>query len=421
MDAASGAKRADVDLAVVGAGVAGLAAAKTAREHGLSVRVLEAKDRIGGRAHTVCDALGRPWDRGAHWLHSAETNPFRVYADRVGEPYRPGVSPQHLWLGRRWAGEDERAGFSAFARRAGAAIDAAGEAGRDLPASWVLPEGGAWLPLYRQLLGALAGAEPEACSTLDSARYLDGEANWPLENGFGALIARWGADVPVHLNTPVHTLDRTGPAVRLETRDGTLTARRAVVTVSTSALAGDAIRFRPEMPAWLAEALAATPLGGANKVMLSFDRDIFGLGHSFAASLADAPWGFHMQITPFERPVVIAHTGGSFATAMEREGPAAMRERALTSLRSMFGPRVDRHLVDWDTTAWGEDPHIRGGYSIALPGQAHLRERLNQPLDERVWLAGEACALDAFGTVHGAHAAGLRAARAVADSLGAPV
>lgn len=419
-DARAG-KSAEVDLAVVGAGIAGLAAARTARGLGLRVRVLEAKDRVGGRAHTVRDARGRPWDRGCHWLHSAETNPFRVFADELGEPYRPGAAPQHLWLGRRWASAAEREAFSGFFGRAMGAIEAAGNAGRDVPASWVLPEGGAWLPLAGQVLAALSGAAPAACSTLDTARYDDGEANWPVANGFGALVARWGADVPVHLNTPVHALDRTGPAVRLETADGTLTARRAVVTVSTSALADGGVRFVPELPAWLSEALAGVPLGGAEKVMLAFDRDIFGVGHSFAASLADAPWGFHMQITPFERPVVVAHTGGGFATAMGREGPAALCERALASLRSMFGPVVDRHLVDWAATAWGDDPHIRGGYSIALPGKAHLRERLNEPLDGRVWLAGEACAPDAFGTAHGAHTAGIRAARAVADSLGAPV
>jgi len=417
---ASSAKDADVDLAVVGAGVAGLAAANTARQLGLSVRVLEAKDRIGGRAHTVRDAVGRPWDRGCHWLHSAETNPFRSYADRLGEPYRPGVSPQHIWLGRRWASETERAAFSAFFARIMESVDTAGDAGRDVPASWALPEGSAWLPLARQMLAALAGAEPEGCSTRDTARYQDGEANWPLENGFGALVARWGADAPVTCNAPVHVLDRRGSTLRLDTPSGTLRARAAVVTVSTSALAAGAPRFQPALPGRLAEALDGVPLGGANKVMLSFDRDIFGLGHSFATSLADAPMGFHMQITPFERPVVIAHTGGSFATAMEREGPEAMRDRAISSLRAMFGARVERHLVDWDTTAWGGDPHIRGGYSMALPGRSHLRDRLLEPLDARIRLAGEACAPDAFGTVHGAHASGLRGAREVAAALGTP-
>jgi monoamine oxidase len=85
----------------------------------------------------------------------------------------------------------------------------------------------------------------------------------------------------------------------------------------------------------------------------------------------------------------------------------------------VFGAGLRRQIHKVATTGWVRDPDIMGGYSCALPGKAHLRPRLAEPLAERVWLAGEACSLDAFGTVHGARASGEAAARAAVRALGA--
>jgi monoamine oxidase len=81
------------DLVIVGAGAAGLSAAKRARERGLDVVVFEAMDRIGGRAHTDTSVFGIPWDRGCHWLHSASVNPMRELADAYGFRYRNSYPP----------------------------------------------------------------------------------------------------------------------------------------------------------------------------------------------------------------------------------------------------------------------------------------------------------------------------------------
>jgi monoamine oxidase len=88
-----------------------------------------------------------------------------------------------------------------------------------------------------------------------------------------------------------------------------------------------------------------------------------------------------------------------------------MVQLALDSLAEMFGTGVRRHLSASATTAWGTDPRIRGGYTVCRPGHADARLRLTQPVEERIFLAGEACAPEAFGTVGGAHASGVAAAR----------
>jgi monoamine oxidase len=94
-----------------------------------------------------------------------------------------------------------------------------------------------------------------------------------------------------------------------------------------------------------------------------------------------------------------------------------MAELALDALVQVFGSAVRRHLRAVATTAWSRDPDILGGYSCALAGQAHLRPRLAEPLGERLFFAGEACSLHAYGTVHGAAETGIAAAAAVARTL----
>lgn len=409
---------ADTDIAIVGAGVAGLAAAKRIRAAGRSVRVLEARDRIGGRALTDTDSLGVAWDRGCHWLHSADTNPFTAIADALGFTYKTTVTPRRLWLGDRWAADAELAELDAVVAERFGAVTEAGRAGRDVAAADVLPRDDTWAPLVAQWLAALSGADPDRLSTLDDARYADSPANWPVGEGYGALVAAWGRDVPVARGTPVTALDwRAADHVRLATPAGDLRARQVIVTVPTSVLAAGGIAFTPDLPPAHAEALAAVPLGGANKVAIRFDRDVFGTGMCHMTSQPHAPEGMSFQLRPFGRDLAIGYLGGRYAAEMEAAGPEAMAARALDILSDAFGGTVRRHVAGWATTGWSLDPLSRGGYSIALPGEAAKRPVLTAPIGDRVRLAGEACSLDAFGTANGAHASGEAAAAAALAAL----
>src|SRR3954453_21098252 len=96
-----------VDVVVVGAGAAGVGPARTTGELGLDYVVLEAMDRIGGRAYTDSETFGVPWDRGCHWLHSADVNPMRGLADQYGWRYRSKPVGWRLHLGGHWLSEAE--------------------------------------------------------------------------------------------------------------------------------------------------------------------------------------------------------------------------------------------------------------------------------------------------------------------------
>ncbi|HET6521993.1 MAG TPA: NAD(P)/FAD-dependent oxidoreductase, partial [Geminicoccaceae bacterium] len=414
------------DLIVVGAGAAGLAASKTARSLGLTVTVLEAKRRIGGRAHTDAETVGVPWDCGAHWLHDAERNPFTRIADALGFAYHRLPAPVRLRRaadGGGWADAFLEAEVQDYYARAFAAVERAGESGLDVAAAEVIPPHPRLRAMFDSWFAALGGAEPERTSTLDHARYRNDGANWRVEAGYGALVARWGADVPVELGTAVGRIRWGGrEGVVVEAPRGTVRARAAIVTASTNVLAAGRIAFDPPLPAATRDALAAVPVGAANKVALAFDRDVFDWPEGgylrFEHRTLEA---IRFEVRPFGRDLAIGYLGGRFAAELEAAGERAMIAFALERLAEAFGAGIRRRLTGAAATGWCGDPDIGGGYSVALPGRAHLRPVLAEPIGERLFLAGEACSLTAYGTVHGAYESGVAAAQAAARvALGGP-
>src|SRR5687768_15031613 len=133
----------DVDVIVAGAGAAGIPAARRLLAAGLSVAVIEARDRVGGRAVTVA-LKGHPVDLGAHWLHAGPVNPLVSLGRSRGEPLRRAPQDSHLVVGRRMARPEERAAFSRAFDRADRALAQAARSGSDRPAAGALPLLGPW-------------------------------------------------------------------------------------------------------------------------------------------------------------------------------------------------------------------------------------------------------------------------------------
>lgn len=406
-----------VDVVVVGAGAAGLAAAKTARGEGLSVALLEAKGRIGGRAFTETHSFGVPFDHGCHWLHSASINPLTELADAYGFTYARDSLGESLrvHMGDRWATEAEAEERVAFRNRNDAAIQAAARAGRDIPIIEVTEHDARWTSVFDCWFAVLSSVDPEEGSTLDYASYRDTGEDWPVKEGYGALIARYGADVAVELDTPVERIDWRGRAIEVATPKGVITTRAVITTVSTGVLSSGQIRFDPPLPDWKRSAIEALPIGKVNKIAFQFDRDVFGsLETGSMAVFAPTSESVVFEIRPFGRALAIGHVGGRFCAALEEAGPAAMVDFALERLKTMFGAGIARHLVKTACTAWGGDPYIRGGYSAARPGHAHRRADLAAPIDDRLFFAGEAASIDSYATAHGAYLTGIAAAAAAA-------
>jgi monoamine oxidase len=406
------------DLAIVGAGAAGLAAARRAQERGLSFVLFEAMDRIGGRAHTDTATFGVPWDRGCHWLHSASVNPMRALADRYGFRYRAESAPWRIRRDGRWVTDEETDALDAGYDRLHHAVRAAAEVGQDISIADVLDQTDPAYPLYRTSIHAEWGVGPAEASTLDAMTYRDTDENWPLQDGYGALVARHAAGIPVELNTPVDRIAWSGPLVKLTTSNGTVESRAVIVTVSTNVLADEVIAFDPPLPAWKLETAASVPLGRANKVAFAIKGDYLEVdSHASGIFSIDADNLMSFQLRPFGADLANGYLAGPLCKELETAGTEEMLAASRAALVNAYGSGIVKHITAQSASRWGAEPWIRGAYAAALPGRAHLRARLAEPLADRLYFAGEATHGTFFSTCHGAHESGEQAVETVEHSF----
>ena len=409
--------RSEPDVAVIGAGAAGIGAARRLGEAGsVSVLVLEARDRVGGRVHTIAPARF-PLDRGAEWLHSADRNPLSPIAQHHGFSVHRRPPEWTTRLRRSGASLEAEADWIATREAQGRARRKAAAEPVDRPLASLVAPGGRW----NQLLDATSswgnGAELECVSVKDYVRYEDSGVNWRLREGYGRLFEALAEGLPVALDTAVSRVDHSGRAIRLETTRGTVTAARVIVTVPTSILAAEALRFDPPLPEKLA-AVAGLPLGVDNKLFISLSGQLPGIERdAYLVGSTTSRETMSYQVRPLDRPAIYCFFGGRWAAALEREGEAGMFSFAAGELARLFGNDVRRQIAPLASTAWLHDPWTRGSYSDALSGHADDRALLAAPVDNRLFFAGEACSPNFFSTAHGAYLSGLAAAQAALASL----
>ncbi|QPF85033.1 FAD-dependent oxidoreductase [Bradyrhizobium genosp. L] len=405
-----------VDVAIIGAGAAGLGAAHALKRTGLSTIVLEARDRLGGRAHTIQAAPDVTFDVGCGWLHSADKNSFVDIARQLEFAINKDLPP---WRERAYGKAFPQADRDEFVTALDAfydRIEEAAESDKDAPANLYLEPGNRWNPMIDAISTYVNGCELDQASILDIDAYEDTEINWRVRRGYGALITAYGAELPVVLNCEVKLIDHAGPRVRVETSRGTIEADKVIVTVPTNLLADEAIRFSPVLPDKL-DAARGLPLGLADKVTLALEgADAFPAeGNLRGATMRTEMGTYHIR--PFGQPCIEGFFGGRFAQALEDAGDGAIAAHSIDEIVSFLGSDVRRKLKPLKESRWAHDKFARGSYSHALPGHAGKRAVLAAPVDGRLFFAGEATSPNFFSTAHGARDSGERAAMEVLPTL----
>lgn len=404
----------DVDVVIVGAGCAGLAAAKRLLAQGLTVTVVEAMDRIGGRAWTTTTDFGIPFDIGCAWIHAADRNPFFSEAVAGGWTLQHhDMALDHLWFGKRKATAAEMAAEARAAAELAACIERHKDASDRLS---TLVEACHSLRASATFAGPMDyGVDDDEISVTDFRSAADLDPNYFTREGFGALIHRWGADVPVTLSTPVRRIRWDGPGVEVETDRGTIRARAVIVTVSTGVLAFEDIAFTPDLPDEHLEAICDLPMGLLTKVPVRIEGTRLGL-EPFDDLLLErhARHDLYFLAFPFDTDLMVGFVGGDFAWEMEAAGCAAAVDFVTDRLVDIFGSDLRRAVTAGTMTNWSAERHVRGAYAAARPGKAHAREVLARPVGERIWFAGEALAGGLKQTAGGARLSGEAVAGKVA-------
>lgn len=410
----------DADVVVIGAGTAGIAAARRIVAANRKVVIIEAAGEIGGRCTTDTTSFGVPFDRGARWIYNVDSNPMVKLARTAGLDMSAAPVGHKIRVGRRNARPGETEQFLAGLVRANRAIDEASRRPLDTSCASVLPNDlGDWTATTEFTLGASAtGKDLKELSAADKARAQSRNAALACRQGLGTLVAKLGEQLPLVLSTPAERIVWGNRDIGVETPAGRIAARAIILTVSTNVLTSGAIKFTPDLPKRQLDAAAKLSLGSFDRIALQLDGNPLGLSRDEV---------FVEQSNSAKTGLLFANIGGSslctvdiagaFGRDLARQGDAAMVAFAKEWLGKLFGSEAVAAVKATRATRWNDVPTIMGAMSAAAPGGALSRRILTEPLGP-LFLAGEAAHDTLWGTVDGAWESGERAADAALRRIG---
>lgn len=415
---------------VVGAGVAGLTAARDLAAAGVPVQVIEGRDRLGGRLWTSGAWPDVPIDLGASWIHGTTGNPITALAEQAGATLATTSYDSAVVFdasGRQLG----RAGEAAIARTSDEVFDAlarAQDGNADQSVRSAIRRGMGWGDLgtdQQRLVDfvTVGSIESEYAGSAEelSTYWFDSIKEFPgpdaiLPGGYSAISDLLAAGLPIATGQVVTDISWDDTGVQVTTSTGRFSGSRVLVTAPLGVLQSEAIRFSPGLPDRTREAIQALGSGVLNKVFLRFDAVFWDADVDWIEYIPDGgePWVEWVSFArPTGQPILLAFAAADLGRKVDTWTDAQVLSSAMTVLRTMYGRDVP-DPISWQITRWGADPLAGGSYSFnALGSHPRMREALAAPIDGRLYFAGEATERDWFSTVHGAYLSGQRAAREI--------
>ncbi len=414
------------EVAIIGAGIAGLTAAKTFKNYGVPFQLLEASHRIGGRAYSEQLSENNWFDLGCSYLHNGTINPFIDLANKMRFPVdiKNGnlfdSSKTNYFVG----GKKINLGMpNPFDRAHNNLLKTIENLQTDKALIEAMDINDPFFPVHCHLSASLNAADPDLVSSKDYEASIYEGPDYPVPKGLGNLVKKWGQNVDVCLNTKVTEINWNEPLIKLKTSKGCLSAKKVILTVSTGVLNGQDIKIKPTLPKKTLIALKNLPMGTLNKVGISFKTPFFSqkergwyVSWPNNEKIEEQDIGSFQVSTDGPQNAVV-FVGGRFGKWLENRGPKAMRDYAFSKIENVFGNGCTQKIQNVITTAWASEPLTKGSYSYAIPGQSFARKELSHVIDRKIHFAGEATETNHYGTVHGAYFSGERVANEIINNL----
>lgn len=419
------------DIIVIGAGAAGLSAARTLLAAGRSVVVLEARDRIGGRVWTE-----RPWkdtalDMGAAWIHGVRGNPVSALVSAHRIETRP-TDYENLTrydeAGEELDPEEDEAIDDLYEE----VIEDVEDLGETLEEDISLAEGIERVARRRKLPREARQALDYAVNTTIEHEFAADVADLSLfswdegksfgghdvlfPHGYDQIITLLADGVDIRRQHVVQRIAYGAGGVTITTSRGALTARRAIITLPLGVLKSGAVTFDPPLPARKQEALKRLGMGVLNKAYLHFPRAFWDTESDMLGYVSGRKgyWAEYLNLHKYTRaPILLGFNAGRYGREIENLPEQGVVAEMMKVLRTIYGRNIP-DPVGWRVTQWGRDPFARGAYSSIGPGGSGAdQDALAAPVGERLFFAGEATSRDYAATVHGALLSGEREAKRI--------
>ena len=423
------AKSPRANVIVVGAGIAGLTAARELKAQGFGVTVIEARDRLGGRIWTD-RSLGTPLDFGASWIHETDGNPIARLARDFGvktieTDYESIYVYDHT--GEKMSDDYVEEIVDGTEEILEEAFALSRKFDRDVSMAYALDHAMKGVTLTQEETYALnwrvTALEVEAAAdfkelslsgdNIGDKGFDGGDELFP--DGYDQIVRRVARGLDFRLGHKVQRIIYNKQGVKIVTDRGAFVGDGAVITLPLGVLKSGSVKFSPPLPDYKQKAIAMLQMGVLNKVALRFSTPFWATDRDFIGYISEKKGHFPVFLNWHKytkQPVLIGFTGGSFARSIEKLSDREIAEQTVGVLRKMFGRRAS-DPTGVKVARWSSDPFAHGSYSIFPPGaQGEAYDALAEPVG-RLFFAGEATIRDHPATVHGAFLSGIREGRRI--------
>lgn len=412
----------DKSVIIIGAGISGLAAAKTLHERGFQVTLLEAQDKVGGRLRSN-RSLGIAFDEGASWIHGIKKNPITDLAQKAGmntfETLDESRKSYDLGGKLRAASvyddtEDELYDILASLSKKGNATQSFEAVFKQQYPNHANDR------LWKFFLSTYLTFDTGDLDKLSSLLYNEGEEYGGAEkiatNGYDSIPNYLAKGLNVQLNQRVNKVDYSGSKVQVSHNGSTSSADYVVVTVPLGVLKKNSIQFSPALPSAKQTAIQKIGMNCVNKFLLTWDT-AFWDDVQYISYTPETPdkFNYFVNVKKIHPSVsaLMTFAYAEYARTTESMSDTQVINEIMAHLRDIYGNNIPnpRHLL---RTKWGSNENSYGAYSYTAVGtEMQHFDDLAEEVNDRLFFAGEHTEIDYFSTAHGAYLSGIREAEKI--------